>query len=191
MLRNILILGIVIIVTAAATIALDYQSRQRVAPANIQTIPASPLVMDKPAPQFAFTDMKDRQSSLNALSDKIIVLNFWASWCPPCIKELPVLFQIAQENPDDVILLAVSSDQTEDAMETFLNNLPEEHQPALARENVYFTFDEGKRITGGLFNVFRLPQTIVIDGQGVMRHRHLGGIFDPDELNKVLTDLRG
>ena len=71
-----------------------------------------PAHIDSTAPDFTVQDA-DRKISLRDLRGKIVVLNFWATWCPPCVEEMPSLLRLQAKLKDDprFVLLAVSTDE--------------------------------------------------------------------------------
>ena len=61
----------------------------------------TPLVMGSPAPDFTLTTFEGKDISLSSLKGKVVVLNFWASWCQPCLSEVPVLKEVWANYRDD------------------------------------------------------------------------------------------
>lgn len=77
----------------------------------------------RPAPDFHLTLANGQKVSLASYRGKVVVLNFWASWCPPCIQETPALERLAQEFPQHkVVVLGVSIDADPVAYQTFLTD---------------------------------------------------------------------
>lgn len=71
--------------------------------------------MDKAGvPDFSIKDIKGSSFSLSQFDDKIVIVNFWASWCEPCVKEFPSLIRLLEKYKDDVVLLAISADYTKE-----------------------------------------------------------------------------
>jgi peroxiredoxin len=79
-----------------------------------------PSVAGRPAPDFAFT-LDGQPTKLTALEGKIVVLNFWATWCPPCVEETPSLEQMYRQLASSgVAVLGVSVDEDAAAYRKFL-----------------------------------------------------------------------
>lgn len=133
------------------------------------------------APDFTFTDINNKTHSLRDFEGKTVILNFWASWCPPCIKEFPLLLKAAEQNKDSVILIALSSDHDPEAMTRFTDKLALENA-----DNVFIALDEETKITGGLFQTFRLPETIIIDPEQKLQHKLVGANWGYEELIALL-----
>ena len=73
------------------------------------------------APQFTITDSQ-RTVALSQFQGKPVVLNFWATWCPPCIQEMPSLVQLQKQLGDKVTILAVSEDDDDSAYKQFVRD---------------------------------------------------------------------
>src|SRR5258707_5316053 len=71
-----------------------------------------PQLIGKPAPEFTVKD-SDRSVALRDLRGKVVVLNFWATWCPPCVEETPSLVAMQAQMKDRVLVFAVSTDEDE------------------------------------------------------------------------------
>lgn len=104
------------------------------------------------------------------LKGKTLVVNFWASWCGPCIEEVPSLVKLSKEVGSDMHILAISGDATVQDIEVFLKSFPEFSGPGID-----IVFDEGLRISKQ-FNTFRLPESYIFNGQGKMVRKVVGSI---------------
>ncbi len=71
-------------------------------------------------PLFELDDLYGRRVRLEDLKDKIVIINFWASWCEPCVREFPSLVRLLRQFPDDIVLLAVSLDKSFDDLTSFM-----------------------------------------------------------------------
>ena len=120
-----------------------------------------PKQLDKPAPNFTLIDGSQRVE-LSKYRGKVVVLNFWASWCAPCIEEIPSLNQLQQEMPQ-LVVLAVSVDQDEGAYRRFL-----------ATHRVDFTtIRDGDQRSNALYGTFVFPDTYIIDRNGRIRRKFI------------------
>jgi cytochrome c biogenesis protein CcmG, thiol:disulfide interchange protein DsbE len=78
----------------------------------------------RPAPQFTLANFDGSAFDLSAYEGKVVVLNFWASWCGPCISEMPMLNRIADEYAgEDVVIVGVNVWDTREAADRFVNDL--------------------------------------------------------------------
>lgn len=117
------------------------------------------------ARDFTVTDA-DRTVSLHDYRGKIVLLNFWASWCPPCIQEMPSLVQLQQEMGPKVEVVAVSIDEDADAYHKFLHD----HNVDL------LTVRDPQQRTPILYGTTGWPETFVIDRKGVIRRKFIGAV---------------
>jgi cytochrome c biogenesis protein CcmG, thiol:disulfide interchange protein DsbE len=126
---------------------------------------SKPEMVGRPAPQFTVQDA-DRKVSLADHKGKIVVLNFWATWCPPCVEEMPSLIAMQAKMKDKVIVLAVSTDQNKAAYDKFLVD----HEVAL------LTVRDPEFKSSTLYGSFRYPETYVIDANGILRRKFIGPV---------------
>ncbi|MCB0408188.1 MAG: TlpA family protein disulfide reductase, partial [Bdellovibrionales bacterium] len=81
------------------------------------------------APDFSIQDLKGQTITLSEFKNKIVIVNFWASWCEPCVKEFPSLIQLLKQFPDDLVLLAISADYTLEDLNGFTKAFGVENVP--------------------------------------------------------------
>ncbi len=105
-----------------------------------------------PAPVLKLLSLDGKTYELNDFSEKIIVLNFWASWCPPCLKELPYLVKIAEDHEEVTILAVLTSDELRKAMPIINGITPP--------KNFKFMIDYEN--ASKKFGTVKLPETYVI-----------------------------
>jgi cytochrome c biogenesis protein CcmG, thiol:disulfide interchange protein DsbE len=123
---------------------------------------AHPRQTGRPAPDFTVTD-GNGHIHLADYRGKIVILNFWATWCLPCIAELPSLTAMQQQLPQ-VQVLAVSIDVDQQAYRDYLV----EHKISL------LTIDDPAHRTADLYGTYRWPETYVIDQHGIIRRKFIG-----------------
>jgi peroxiredoxin len=117
------------------------------------------------APDFTVQDT-DRKVRLNDLKGKIVILNFWTSWCEPCIVEMPSLRQLQKQMASQVTVLAVSTDDDAAAYHRFLQ-----------RYNIDFlTVNDPKKQSSDLYGTTGQPETFIIDTSGVIRRKFIGPV---------------
>ena len=131
----------------------------------------------KMAANASFTDIKGRSYTLHEYKGRIIILNFWATWCPPCIIEFPQLLELANREQDNITLITLSVDENPTDITKFLNTLPEENQAHLALDNVIIGLDTDKSISRDLFGTAMYPETFIIDKDLIIKHK-IEGITD-------------
>ena len=130
------------------------------------------------APSFTIVADNGRQVSTKDFGGKVLVLNFWATWCPPCIEEIPSLEAMAKQlAPKGVVVLGVSVDRNAAAYERFRKQ---------ARITFLTARDEEARISSS-YGTFKYPETYVIDSQGRVRQKHIGprNWLDPEIVRSI------
>jgi len=124
------------------------------------------------APDFTVHD-SDRTVTLSQLKGRVVVLNFWATWCPPCIEEMPSLVQMQQRmKAKGVTVLAVSVDVDQDNYQRFLKD----HSVNL------LSVRDADQKSNALYGTFKFPETYVIDRSGIVRRKFIGAVdwTEPD-----------
>ena len=148
---------------------------------NPREVP-SPLV-GKPAPPFELPLLHapDKRFTQKEMLGSVWVLNVWASWCPPCLVEHPVVTDLAKSVP---VVGLNYKDAREDAL------------PWLKRHGDPYRFslyDVAGRIAID-YGVYGVPETYVIDGKGIIRYKHIGPLTPDvarDKLRPLVKELGG
>ena len=118
-------------------------------------IPASP---PQPAPEVSFTDLKGNWVALADFKGKLVLVNLWATWCQPCLKEMPSLEKLQTDQADKLTVAAISEDRGgNQVVEPFVAKL------GLDKVKIYL---DPKSAVGHAFSVRGLPTTLVIDAEG-------------------------
>ena len=132
------------------------------------------------APDFTVQD-SDHKVTLSQFRGQVVVLNFWATWCPPCVEETPSLIQMqTMLKPRGVVVLAISIDADDAAYHRFLKDYS---------VNMVTVRDEAQRVSK-LYGTFGWPETYVIDRQGVMRRKFIGPVdWTSPEVRDYLSKL--
>ena len=115
----------------------------------------------KPAPDFILND-GTRSVRLADYHGKVVLLNFWATWCAPCIQELPSLQALQQRMPG-VVVLAISVDEDPAAYHRFLGEHPLS----------FVTIEDPARRVNALYGTSLFPETYVIDKSGTIRRKFI------------------
>lgn len=118
------------------------------------------------APDFTLKDLSGKSVSLSSQKGKVVILVFWASWCPPCKEELRSLNKLYNMYKGrGLVVLAVSSDRS-------LSNVTD----FIAQNQVNFDvlFDDKLSVSRDLYKAFMVPTTFVIDRRGIIFKKHFG-----------------
>ncbi|MBI3301192.1 MAG: TlpA family protein disulfide reductase [Deltaproteobacteria bacterium] len=130
------------------------------------TLTHSPAPAKKPAPDFLLPDLQGQVVRLSQLKGKVVLLNVWTTWCPPCRKEMPTMEALYRRlKSADFVMLAASQDV--DGQNTVLPYLQEGG----------FTFPVLLDVHGEVgrkYGVTGYPETFIIDRQGTIVYHHIG-----------------
>jgi peroxiredoxin len=134
------------------------------------------------APDFRLSSTEGRSVGLADLRGKVVMVHFWATWCPPCVEELPTLATLHEQlKGSDFEMLAVSVDEGgAAAVDSFLrkNGL-----------NLPVFLDPGGSVSG-LYGTYKFPETYIVDRRGEVRYKIIGARDwrDPEAL-RMLREL--
>jgi cytochrome c biogenesis protein CcmG/thiol:disulfide interchange protein DsbE len=124
------------------------------------------------APDFTVHD-SDRTVTLSQFKGQVVVLNFWATWCAPCVEEVPSLVQMQERmKAKGITVLAVSVDVDDSNYRRFVRD----HSVNL------LTVRDADQKSNALYGTFKFPETYVIDRSGVVRRKFIGAVdwTEPD-----------
>ncbi len=151
--------------------------------------PVSPGGIDTgtPVPDFELADLDGRPTRFSKLSGKPVVVNFWATWCPPCLREMPLLQSLHEQG--EVLVLGINAGEPVEVVGAYLESRgiaypvwidpPGTTPPGRASMDLFRRF-------GGI----GLPLTLFIDARGVFRAVHNGELDEPTLEHNVAT-IRG
>lgn len=131
-------------------------------------------------PDFTFIS-QGREQHLSDLRGRVVVLNFWATWCPPCVAEMPSLERLHRQlGPRGLVVLGISVDADEAAYEKFLRDL-----------NITFiNYRDPDREISSHYGTFMYPETYIVDSQGRLVRKIIGALeWDDPQVVTVLTQL--
>lgn len=118
-------------------------------------------------PDFSLALMDGGEFSLNACRGKAVILNLWATWCGPCVKELPYFQRLHENYPDEAAVLAIHSELITDDVAAFLANYD---------YTLPFAVDEDGRAAAIVGASLLLPQTVVLDRRGEVIYNQVGSV---------------
>jgi len=152
------------------------------APDTLPVVTRNAVTLGEPAPNFQLPDSKDHLMTLSDLHGKVVLLNFWATWCGPCRVEMPAMEQLYRMfSRKDFEILAVSIDAQGVAVT----------RPFQREYHLTFPIlhDPDYRV-GLMYGARSVPMTFLVDRQGVVRHQIFGardwGASDAQQLVQML-----
>ncbi|MCL4677623.1 MAG: TlpA family protein disulfide reductase [Alphaproteobacteria bacterium] len=141
-----------------------------------------------PAPDFTFTTLEKQNRTLAEFRGKTVILNFWATWCAPCLREFPTLLELAEKHADDTVLLAISVDENPAQIDPFLKRFDETARSRLKRPNVVIAIDPQRKVVQDLFGTTMFPETFIIGPDMTIRHKIVGEIeWESQELQTLIS----
>jgi thiol-disulfide isomerase/thioredoxin len=130
-------------------------------------VPAPPLIIDKPAPDFVAQSPDGQSVSLQSLRGKLVAVNFWATWCVPCRTEMPAL-QSAAARHSVLAVLAVDAGESADDVLAYTRGLG---------LSFHVVLDPASAIRDR-YGVRVFPTTVWVDPAGIARVKHIGALTD-------------
>ena len=122
-------------------------------------------------PDFSLTSTSGKTVKLSDLTkNKPVIINFWATWCPPCVAEMPDLQKFADKNADKVTVVAINSGENISTVEGFLK-----------RNKYTFTilYDLAGKVSTD-YKIYAIPQTFLIGKDNKIKAHHIGGMREGD-----------
>ncbi len=124
------------------------------------------------APDFSIITAEDEHISLDDLKGKVVLLDFWGTWCPPCVASLPSLRELNKRysKHETFVMLGISSDGDENKWSNFI----------VREKMVWPQYLDRQRAVQRAFKVNAFPTYIVLDHEGIIRFRSSGASFDKE-----------
>jgi peroxiredoxin len=138
---------------------------------------------EKPAPAFSLPDGSGKMISLDDYKGQVVLINFWASWCGPCRKEMPLLEALQQRYaPLGFTMLGINVEEDSSLAAEFLRDTPVTFPILYDRENA----------VSKSYDVIAMPTTIIVDREGGIRYIHHGykAGYENDYQDQVRTLIR-
>jgi thiol-disulfide isomerase/thioredoxin len=139
----------------------------------------------EPAPDVVFTDAQGRTHTLADFKGKVVVVNLWATWCAPCVAEMPTLAKLAEESGGQPVVVApISLDTVEDRANAMAFIAKRPPLRFYAEPKFALAFALKPPVEG-------LPTTLLIDRKGLVRARLAGGAdWSSPQAQKVIQALK-
>ena len=179
--KNVLIFIVATTIAGASGFALQrYLATDTASVSAPET--ASPVI-GKIRPEFAMMDIEGNVRNIKDWDGQVVLLNFWATWCPPCRKEMPSMQRVWEQAKDEnIVMLAVNVGEDEETVFAFLGQAPVEFPLLL---------DQDSKVTTS-WPVKGLPTTYVVDPEGRLAYRAIGGReWDDPGLLDSIRQLHG
>jgi len=171
------LIALIVIILGLIAMAYDMYGGPQMVP--IQSKPQNPAKTTNgdPVPNFSFTDLNGKTHDIADFKGKVVLLNFWATYCAPCVRELPAMIELVNGMDGNAKLIALSSDDNEDQIRQFFARMKAKGLTDITTlQHAIIALDRDKRITHELFLTQRLPETIIIGPNGIMTRKIVGEI---------------
>lgn len=137
---------------------------------------------NSPAVDFTLPDIKGKKYTLSSFKGNVVLLNFWATWCPPCRYEVPMLDRIQKEYKNEKFkVVAVSLDSDVNSLKEYLKSVSVS----------FLILSDSKGSVGYMYNILAIPTSFLIDKKFIVRKIYLGIIHEKEfkkDLEKWLKE---
>lgn len=121
-------------------------------------------------PEFTIQDIQGQSVYIDKFKGKLVILNFWASWCDPCVAEFPSLLRLLKKFEGEIVLIAISADYEEADIHNFLKAF------SAKDPNLFIAWDKNYEIAKK-FGTFKLPESYIVGRKGELI-RKVSGVDD-------------
>lgn len=132
-----------------------------------QDAPVTALEIGKPAPDFTISDTKGTTWTLSQLRGQVVFVNLWATWCPPCVKEMPSMQKLFTSLPPDKFkMLAI-----------LYNDAPAMAENLAKKIGITFPIlIDPQNMAARAYGITGVPETFIIDKNGILREKFIGPV---------------
>jgi thiol-disulfide isomerase/thioredoxin len=136
------------------------------------------IQLSAPAPEFLLESVSGNKIKLGDLTGKIVLVNFWATWCVPCREEMPVFQTYFDKYPEKIIILAINAQDSQESMLAYKNELDLTFPMLIDPDNAVHRS----------YLVRGFPTSFIIDQEGVLKVQHVGAMTE-DQLISYLNKI--
>jgi thiol-disulfide isomerase/thioredoxin len=143
--------------------------------------PESALGVGQSRPDFSLVDLDGARVEAGDFAGRAMLVNFWATWCAPCRREMPVLQAASKRHGEALAVVGIALDDPE-PVASFVDELGIDYTILVGQDDVL----DVQRAWGN--DVGAMPYTVLVDGEGIVRWRHYGEVT-AEELGEALGDV--
>ena len=175
----IIVIGVILALVLRGEKKLDSVS----VPAEESQIPKVGAKIGNLAPDFELTDYNGRVMKLSDFhGQKPVFLNFWASWCPFCVNEMPLMSRIQKQFGDQYVTLAINRGEDQETSRLFTDQL--------SVTDAFILLNDKSDSTYGRYGGFAMPHSVFIDKDGIIRDVKLGPLTEKELIEKIQKILQ-
>lgn len=145
----------------------------------VSAVPSWSASVGDKAPNFTLKDLAGKERSLSSYKGKVILIDFWASWCPPCKRSIPEIDMLYKKYRDQgFVVLAVNVDKDRRNVVDFLKNIAPE---------ITVLLDPEADVVGA-YRILGMPSSMIIDRSGLIRYIHVS--YTAETLTQYVLEIR-
>ena len=140
-----------------------------------------PPVVGSPAAEFSLTDLNGQRQSLSQYRGNIVLLNFWATWCKPCIREMPAM-QAGYDKlrHEGFVVMAINELEDEEKVRQHIHR----------HGHTFPVLLDGKNRVANMYGVYGLPVSVFIDANGRVQDYIKGGLLTEQKIYEIVARLQ-
>lgn len=169
--RPFAIAGIITVIFGVIFVGLFSYWKNETLPKSLDVIHKISDMEKNGFPDFEFNLVDGNKNKISDFKGKLIIINFWASWCSPCLEEFPSMLNLLEKLGDKAVLVAISQDSTKEDIEAFIKSFPK----VKGMGNVLIAWDEQHSLAQE-FQADRLPESYVLDKNLKLSKKIIGSI---------------
>lgn len=138
-------------------------------------------------PDFQSQTLGGKQINLRNVQASIVIVHFWASWCGPCVEEIPSIVKLVDEMQGQVKVIAVSGDSSDEDVNKFLKSFPE-----MKHQDIHIIVDKSQEISK-MYDVDRLPESFILNRNFKLIKKIVGSTnwHTPDSIKFLKSKIEG
>jgi thiol-disulfide isomerase/thioredoxin len=145
---------------------------------SVGIVDSGSVSVSSASPIFSLPDISGNTVKLDEYLGKVVVLNFWATWCAPCKEEMPILDQYGLEHPYSVVILGIAVGDSEESVRSYIEEMNISYPILIDKTGV----------VGSVYHVVGYPTTYLLDAKGIIRGKYIG-LMTPRILQQNLIPL--
>ncbi|SHG57496.1 TlpA family protein disulfide reductase [Pedobacter caeni] len=146
---------------------------------------AKKMMVNLEAPDFSLSDLSGKYVTLAGLKGKVVVLDFWATWCQPCIASMPAMEKISKAHPEVVFLFVATGENGKDAVKRIASYVKKTKFPVHVLMDIPLKGNQKLFQVACAYKVDGIPTKIVIDKKGKLRFSTKGYSSDAELINEL------
>jgi thiol-disulfide isomerase/thioredoxin len=140
--------------------------------------PSNPIQINTPAPDFELESLSGEKIKLSKFHGRVVLINFWTTWCGPCRIEMPVFQSMYEQHQNELVILAINEQDSSEEIRTFMNELGLTFNALL----------DSNGIVHKAYFVRGFPTSYIVDSKGKLLVQHIG-VMTKEQLDDYLDEV--